>query len=379
MYEDSINLIRKVYESNKLIGLHEPIFNGNEKKYLIECIDSSFVSSVGKFVDTFEDNISNYVGTKYAVATSSGTSALHVALLVSNVGINDEVITQPLTFVATCNAIKYCGAQPVFVDVDKDTMGLSPSALKIFLEKNTVLKNNKCINITSGRHIKACIPMHTFGNPCRVDQIKQVCDDYSIILIEDSAESLGSKYKGQHTGTFGELGVFSFNGNKIITSGGGGCVVTNSETLALKIKHLTTTAKIPHKWEYVHDQVGYNYRMPNLNAALLVAQLEQIEDFLISKRNLAQIYCDFFDKSDIKFFRGLSDSLPNCWLNSIILKDAYQRDCFLEETNSNNIMTRPIWQLLTKNNIFSGAQTGNIKNSLWLADKVINIPSSVRI
>jgi len=195
MYEDSINLIRKVYESNKLIGLHEPIFNGNEKKYLIECIDSSFVSSVGKFVDTFEDNISNYVGTKYAVATSSGTSALHVALLVSNVGINDEVITQPLTFVATCNAIKYCGAQPVFVDVDKDTMGLSPSALKIFLEKNTVLKNNKCINITSGRHIKACIPMHTFGNPCRVDQIKQVCDDYSIILIEDSAESLGSKYK----------------------------------------------------------------------------------------------------------------------------------------------------------------------------------------
>jgi len=357
--------------------LHEPRFLGNEKKYLNECIDSTFVSSVGKFVDEFENKIASYTGAKYAVATSNGTSALHISLILANVERDDEVITQPLTFVATCNAISYCNASPVFIDVDKDTMGMSPVALESFLKANTTVKNQQCVNKSTGNIIKACIPMHTFGHPCRIEEIQKICKQWHITLVEDSAESLGSFYSNQHTGTFGELGVVSFNGNKIITSGGGGCILTNNEELAKKAKHITTTAKEPHKWEYTHDTVGYNYRMPNLNAALIVAQLEQLDDFLKRKRSLAKIYKEFFQNGDIHFVTDPENAKSNYWLNSIILKSKKQRNLFLDETNSQGIMTRPIWTLMNKLPMFEDAECGDLTNSKWLEDRVVNIPSSV--
>ena len=377
MYKDVVQFIQNIYKTVDFIPLHEPKFIGNEKKYLNECIDSAFVSSVGKFVDEFEEKIANYTGAKYAVATSNGTSALHIALLLANVTENDEVITQPLTFVATCNAISYCDANPIFIDVDKDTMGLSPSSLQVYLEKNTFIKSQQCINNRTGKVIKACVAMHTFGHPCRIDKIKDICDKYYINLIEDAAESLGSFYKDKHTGTFSQMGVMSFNGNKIITAGGGGCFITNDKELAKRAKHLTTTAKVPHKWEYTHDMVGYNYRMPNLNAALIVAQLEQLENFLNHKRNLANRYAEFFNLNTIKFIVEPKNSKSNYWLNAVILKDEKQRDLFLEETNSKGVMTRPIWTLMNKLTMFQNAQCGELTNAEWLERRVVNIPSSV--
>ena len=377
MYETAINFIRSIYGSEGVIPLHEPRFIGNEKKYLNDCIDSTFVSSTGKFVDEFEEKIAKYTGARYAVAASNGTSALHIALLLANVTRNDEVITQPLTFVATCNAISYCGADPVFIDVDKDTMGLSPSALQTFLEKNTTVTGQQCVNNNTGKIIKACVPMHAFGHPCRIDDIKDICDKYKILLIEDAAESLGSFYKDKHTGTFGQMGVISFNGNKIITAGGGGCVITDDEVLAKKAKHLTTTAKVPHKWEYAHDMIGYNYRMPNLNAALLVAQLENLESFLLEKRKLAKRYKQFFKDKEYTFVEELTASQSNYWLNAVILKDKEQRDLFLDETNSQGVMTRPIWKLMSKLSMFKNAQHEDLSNSDWLEQRVVNIPSSV--
>jgi len=377
MYKEVISFVQKKYQTTGPIPLHEPRFVGNEKKYLNECIDSTFVSSVGRFVDEFEEKIASYTSAKYAIATSNGTSALHISLLLADVGQNSEVITQPLTFVATCNAVSYCGAQPIFIDVDKDTMGLSPSALKSFLENNTTVKNQQCINNKTGKAIKACVPMHAFGQPCRIDEIKEICDKYNIFLIEDAAESVGSIYKGKHTGTFGQVGVMSFNGNKIITSGGGGCIVTNDKALAKKAKHLTTTAKVPHKWNFNHDMIGYNYRMPNLNAALLVAQLENLDNFISRKRKLASRYEEFFSDIDCIFVKESIVSKSNYWLNSIILKNKQQRDKFLDETNSNGVMTRPIWTLMNKLPMFEHAQCGDLSNSEWLEDRVVNIPSSV--
>ena len=379
MYKDVVTFIQKIYKTIGPISLHEPRFIGNEKKYLNESIDSTFVSSIGKFVDEFEEKMASYTGAKYAVATSSGTSALHVSLLLANVNQNSEVITQPLTFVATCNAISYCGAQPIFLDVDKDTMGLSPSALKYFLENNTTVKSQQCINNKTGKVIKACVPMHTFGHPCRIDEIKEICDKYHVFLIEDAAESVGSIYKGKHTGTFGQVGVMSFNGNKIITAGGGGCIVTNDKALAKKAKHLTTTAKVQHKWDFNHDMVGYNYRMPNLNAALLVAQLENLDNFISSKRKLANVYETFFNSNNYVFVKEPMDSKSNYWLNSILLKNKQQRDEFLDETNSSGIMTRPIWTLMNKLPMFECAQCGDLINAEWLEERVVNIPSSVLV
>ena len=376
MFEDIIEFIQETYRTKDFIPLHEPKFVGNEKKYLNECIDSTFVSSVGKFVNEFEEKIANYTGTKYAIGTSNGTSALHISLLLAGVENGDEVITQPLTFVATCNAISYCGADPIFVDVDKDTMGLSPVALQEFLDSNTTISNNKCLNNSTGKVIKACVPMHTFGNPCRVDEIKAICDEYNICLIEDAAESLGSLYKGKHTGTYGEMGVMSFNGNKIITAGGGGCIVTDNEALAKQAKHLTTTAKVQHKWAFNHDQVGYNYRMPNLNAALLVAQLEQLDSFLNSKRKLATQYKEFFANKGIGFVTGIEGAKSNYWLNVLMLDNLEQRDLFLEVTNAAGVMTRPIWTLMSKLPMFKDCQKGNLNNAEWLEDRVVNIPSS---
>ncbi len=377
--DEFVKFVQELYGTTGLIPLHAPQFRGNEKKYLNECIDSTFVSSVGKFVDEFEEKIAEYTGSKYAIATSNGTSALHVALLLANVEKNDEVITQPLTFVATCNAINYCGAKPVFVDVDQDTMGLSPFVLQNFLEANTTINNGQCINNSTGKVIKACVPMHTFGHPCRIDEIKDICDQYNIFLIEDAAESLGSLYKNKHTGTFGEMGVISFNGNKIITAGGGGCIITDNEELAKKAKYLTTTAKIPHKWEFSHDQIGYNYRMPNLNAALIVAQLEQLDTFLKNKRVVSEKYKEYFEDNEIEFVSELKESKSNYWLNSLVFQDVQQRNIFLSETNSNGVMTRPIWTLMNKLSMFKDSQKCDLTNAEWLESRVVNIPSSVTV
>lgn len=376
--QNIVEFIQDIYNTKEFLPLHEPKFIGNEKKYLNDCIDSTYVSSVGKYVDKFEKDFALKVGSKYAIATVNGTAALHIALILADVTKDDEVITQPLTFIATCNAIDYIGAKPIFVDVDLDTMGLSPESLKDFLESNCEVIDEQCINKSTKKTIKACVPMHTFGHSCRVEEIKDICDAWHINLVEDAAESLGTSYKNKHTGTFGKVGAFSFNGNKIITSGGGGVIVTDDEALAKRAKHLTTTAKVPHKWEYVHDEVAFNYRMPNLNAALLVAQLEQLDLFLKSKRNLALKYELFFQEyQDIKFVQEPKDSESNYWLQAVILKDKTKRDEFLDFTNNNGIMTRPIWHLMNELEMFQNAQTTSLENAKYLEQRVVNISSSV--
>lgn len=372
-----IDFIRKTFNTQEFIPLHEPRFIGNEKKYLNECIDSTFVSSVGVFVDKFEEEFASFVGSKYAIATVNGTAALHIALLLADVTQEDEVITQALSFVATANAISYTGAKPIFIDVDLDTLGLSPDSLLDFLKQNCELKDKKCINKMTGKIIKACVPMHTFGHPCKIEDIANICEEWHITLAEDSAESLGSYYKKKHTGTFGKVTAFSFNGNKIITSGGGGVIVTDDEALAKHAKHLTTTAKLPHSFEYMHDELGYNYRMPNLNAALLVAQLEQLPLFLQNKRNLAKEYANFFETTaDITFINEPKDTQSNFWLNAIHVKD---KTNFLELLNANGVMARPIWKLLNELDMYQECQHDDLKNSKYLAEHIINIPSSVRI
>ncbi|MCL4430833.1 MAG: LegC family aminotransferase [Epsilonproteobacteria bacterium] len=375
-----VDFIKQTFNTQEFIPLHEPRFIGNEKKYLNDCIDSTFVSSVGKYVDTFEKEFAKTIGSKYAIATVNGTAALHISLILAGVKRDDEVITQPLTFIATCNAISYIGAKPIFVDVDLDTMGLSPQSLDAFLKKTCEILDGKCINKTSGKVIKACVPMHTFGHPCKIDEIQAICNDWKIELIEDAAESLGSYYKNKHTGTFGTLGAFSFNGNKIITSGGGGVIVTDNEAFAKRAKHLSTTAKIPHPYEYVHDEIGYNYRLPNINAALLVAQLEQLETFLESKRALAKEYETFFWASDnVQFVKEPQESRSNYWLQAVLLKDKNQRDEFLKFTNANSVMTRPIWRLMNELEMFQDSQCTSLENAKYLEERVVNIPSSVRI
>jgi len=379
MFEETIQFVKEIYDTEKFLPLHEPVFFGNEKKYLNECIDSTFVSSVGKFVDEFEQMVAEFTGAKYAIATVNGTAALHVALKLAGVDENSEVITQPLTFIATCNAISYCNAEPVFVDVDKDTMGMSPKSLKLFLKTETIQKEDGCYNKTTGKRIAAVVPMHTFGHPCRIDEISKICDEYNIVVIEDAAESLGSHYKKQHTGTFGKMGVLSFNGNKTITTGGGGMLITNDEALAKHAKHLTTTAKLAHPYEYIHDEVGYNYRLPNINAALGCAQMETLDLILKNKRQLAAQYIDFFEKKNIQFVKELEDSNVNYWLNAVVMKDRNQRDLFLKETNDDAVMTRPVWLLMNKLSMFQSCQSTDLSNALWLEDRVVNIPSGVRL
>jgi aminotransferase in exopolysaccharide biosynthesis len=375
----TINFIREIFNTKDFIPLHTPTFGGNEKKYLNECIDSTFVSSVGKFVDQFEEQLAKYTGAKYAVACVNGTNALHMGMLVVGVKEEDEVITQALSFVATANAISYLRASPVFVDVDRDTLSLSPDALQQFLNKNAELKSDGfTYNKNTGKRISACIPMHTFGLPARIDEIKEICEKWNISLIEDAAESLGSLYKGKHTGTFGKMGTFSFNGNKTITCGGGGALITNDEQLAVKAKHLTTQAKVPHKWKFEHDEIGYNYRMPNLNAALACAQLERLDEILQNKRELAEKYALFFVDSNIQFIGEPDNSRSNYWLNALLLNSKEEREQFLEKTNTNGVMTRPIWELMTTLRMFEHCQHDGLKNSKWLAERVVNIPSSYR-
>lgn len=379
-FENTVSFIRKQFNTPEaFIPLHEPRFIGNEKKYVADAVDSTFVSSVGAYVDKFEKMMCDITGAKHAVATVNGTSALHIALLLAGVKRGDEVITQPLTFVATANAIDYTGASPLFVDVDRDTMGLSPSSLRNFLSKHAEVKNGIAVNKMTGKRITACVPMHTFGLPARIDKIADICREYSIPLIEDSAESLGSRYKKQYTGTFGLLGVFSFNGNKTVTAGGGGAIVTDNEELARRAKHITTTAKKPHKWEYIHDEVGYNYRMPNLNAALACAQLEQLNHYIENKRELARLYADFYADTDISFITEPGNSFSNYWLNAVCLKNRVERDAFLAYTNENGVMTRPVWHLMNKLEMYKDSMTGDLTESEWLEDRIVNIPSSVRV
>jgi len=377
-FTDIIRFIREKYNTPEgFIPLHEPRFNGNEKKYLNDCIDTTFVSSVGKYVTRFEEMITEFTGVKHAIAAVNGTAALHIALLLSDVKPEDEVITQALTFIATANAITYTGAKPIFIDVDKDTMGLSPKSLESFLSKNTTLKNGFCFNNKSGKRIKACVPMHTFGHPCRIDEIVIICNRYNIDVIEDAAESLGSYYKGKHTGTFGKFGTLSFNGNKTITTGGGGMILTNNDELAKLAKHITTTAKVPHRWEFVHDMTAYNYRLTNLAAALGCAQMEQLPGFLIQKRKLSEAYSSFFKHLGIEFVKEPANSSSNYWLNALILCDKIEQSNILEFMNNNGIMIRPIWQLMIRLEMYKDCQCDSLINTEWLADRVVNIPSSV--
>ena len=379
MYEKTIKFIKELYGNQEFIPLSVPKFIGNEKKYLDECIDTTFVSSVGKFVDRFENDMAVYTGAKKAVVCVSGTNALHMALMLVGVERDDEVLTQALTFIATCNAISYIGAHPVFLDVDKSTMGLSPDALKAWLLKNAEIRNGQCYNKHTGHRVKACVPMHTFGHPVRIEEIATVCAEYHIELVEDAAESIGSKYKSKHTGLFGKVGALSFNGNKTITTGGGGMLLFMDEELGALAKHLTTQAKVPHRWEFRHDHIGYNYRMPNINAALGCAQLEHLDEFIADKRATAAAYAEYFKKvDDIDFFTEPVDSFSNYWLNVVVLKDRDAQQAFLQETNDNGVMTRPIWELMNRLPMFEKCEHDSLENTLWFADRVVNIPSSVR-
>jgi len=377
LIQELVQLVREMYETREFVPLHRPVFAGTERADLVECIDSNFVSSVGAKVTEMERRVAEFAGADHGVAVVNGTNALQVALRLVGVERDCEVLTQSLTFVATCNAIAYLGAHPVFVDVDRETMGLSPDALEEFLEEFGERREDGCYNRASGRRIAACQPMHTFGHPCRIDEIVDICTDWGIPLVEDAAESLGSFYQGRHTGTFGRLGVFSFNGNKIVTTGGGGMIVTDEEELAKRAKHLTTTAKVPHPYEYVHDELGYNFRMPNLNAALGCAQMEQLPGFLAAKREVAMRYADFFAEKGVEFVHEPENARSNYWLNAIILEDRQERDAFLKETNDQGIMTRPIWRLMSELPMYEQCQNDGLEVSRWLEERVVNLPSSV--
>ncbi len=379
-FNNIISFIKEQFPSQDFIPLHKPYFAGNERKYLLDTIDTTFVSSVGAYVNTFEEMMCQLTGAQYAIAMVNGTNALHLALLLADVHANDEVLSQSMTFIATCNAISYIGARPVFIDIDRDTLGMSPEALRNFLKTYTEFREDGySYNFKTGMRVKACVPMHTFGLPCRIDEISAICREFNIALIEDAAESIGSTYKNKSTGTFGLVGTFSFNGNKTITSGGGGALITNHELLAKKAKHLTTQAKLPHPWNFVHDEVGYNYRMPNLNAALACAQLEQLGIFIKNKRELAEIYFNFFTKKGLPCMKEIEGAHSNYWLNAILFNNRLQKENFLKFANERGVMARPAWELMHRLPMFQNCIRDNQENSEWVADRIVNIPSSVRL
>lgn len=376
-FDRILEFIRSYYcKPEGFIPLHEPSFSGNEKKYVLDAIDSTYVSSVGKYVTEFEAIICKYTGASYAVATVNGTAALHMALIISGVKSGDLVITQPLSFIATCNAISYLHAHPLFVDVDKDSLGLSPNKLRSFLFQHCTVEHGQCIHTASGKRIAACVPMHTFGHPVRLEELVETCDEFKIPLIEDAAESIGSKYKGKHTGTFGLVGAFSFNGNKTITCGGGGVLVTNNERLAKLAKHLTTQAKVPHAWDFVHDNIGYNYRLPNLNAAMACAQMELLDKFILSKRVLASQYKQLFHTLNLKFVNEPLDAYSNYWLNAVLFNNREERNEFLKYSNDKKIMTRPAWNLMVDLEMFKDCIHGDLSNAREITDRLVNLPSS---
>jgi aminotransferase in exopolysaccharide biosynthesis len=378
-FNTTLDFIRKQYPDKDFIALHEPFFKGNEKKYVLDAIDSTYVSSVGAYVDQFEGMMTSISSTLKAVAVVNGTAGIQIALRLVGVKQGDEVITQALTFVATPNAITYNGATPIFLDVDLDTMGLSPKAVEIFLNEYAELRDDGfCYNKKSEKRISACLPMHTFGFPVHLDELVKICDLWHIPIVEDAAESLGSEYKGKPTGSIGKIGVFSFNGNKIVTCGGGGAIVTNDEKLGVRGKYITTTAKVPHAFEFFHDELGFNYRMPNLNAALACAQLEQLDSFLKNKRSLALEYASFFGVSGIRFRNETPNTKANYWLMCVELENLKERDLFLHETNSKMVMTRPIWQLMYRLPMYEHCQRDEQLNAQFLEERIVNIPSSVR-
>ncbi len=378
-FNNIVEFIKIQFPKSEMIPLHAPIFKGNEKVYLNETIDSTFVSSVGAFVDKFEEHIGKISNSKRGVAVVNGTAALQIALKLVGVAQGDEVITQALTFVATTNAIKYAGAEPIFIDVDLDTMGLSPKSVEQFLQEHAELREGRCFNKITQKRISACVPMHTFGFPVHMDELIAVCKKWNIPIVEDAAESLGSTYKGAPCGTLSDIGIYSFNGNKIVTSGGGGAIVSKNEEYIKRGKYLTTTAKVPHPYEYVHDELGYNYRMPNLNAALALAQLEQLDNFLENKRALAIRYRAFFNSNGIKFRDEMQNTKANFWLMCIELADRNERDEFLKFTNAQGVMTRPIWHLMHKLPMYKDCYRDAQVNAQFLEDRIVNIPSSVNL
>lgn len=379
MFNKFVEFVRELYQSKDFIPLHEPRFVGNERQYVLETIDSTFVSSVGKYVEKFEQVVARYTNVSFAVATVNGTAALHTALLLAGVDRGDEVLTQSLTFAATSAAIKYCSANPVYIDIDRNSLGMSPESLMEFLDQNTELVDGVCRNRLTKAAIKVCLPMHTFGHPVKIDAIRRICETFNIILLEDAAESLGSTYKGRHTGTYGAMSVLSFNGNKIISTGGGGMILTDDQALAKKAKHLTTTAKKAHPWSYEHDAVGYNYRLPNINAALGVAQMEHIDLFVEKKRRIAGLYSSWCKEHGVCLVHEPENASSNYWLNALILENSKERDAFLEYTNRNGVMTRPAWCPMHLLPMYNACQHSNLEVTEWVFSRLVNIPSSVPV
>lgn len=376
--QELIRFVRDTYKSENFIPLHAPHFLGNEKNKVTEAIENGFVSSVGQSVTDFEDHVRRYTGARYCIATVNGTAALHVALRVVGIEPGDEVITQSLTFVATCNAVRYCGAYPTFVDIDPRTGGMSVDSLEGFLaEKTDYNHEGHLINRSTGRRIKACVPMHNIGHPVDIGHVQAICEKYGLELVEDAAESLGSFFQGAHTGRFGKMGIFSFNGNKIITTGGGGAIITDDEAAAVKARHLATTAKRPHTYLYIHDDLGYNYRMPALNAALGCAQMEMLPQYIDNKRRLADYYAEFFEAKGYAFVREPSGSRSNYWFNSFLARNRSERDHVLEVTNKNGVMTRPAWTPMHTLDLYKGCSRANLDNTEWLEDHLVSVPSSV--
>ena len=378
-YPEVITYIKSLYPEPPLILLHCPEFLGNEKKYLSECIDTKYVSYMGRFVSDMENKIKEITNAKYAVALVNGTAALHMLLLAIGIKSGDEVITQSLSFAATAAAIVHAQGMPVFVDIEQSTLGMSPESLKEFLNENAEVAGGKCFNKKTKKQIKAVIPMHTFGHPVRIEEIQKICDEYSLLHIEDAAESLGSFYYGKHTGIFGKAGILSFNGNKLATTGGGGMVITDDEALANRIRYLSTTAKRPHPWEFFHDEAGYNLRMPSLNAAIGLAQLEYLDLTLKNKRETADLYQQFFAPLGIKFITEPENSKSNYWLNAILFGDRKQRDEFLEYSNNNGVQTRSAWTLLHTLPPYRHCQYTEMPNAEYIVDRLVNIPSSIRV
>ena len=380
MKDNIVDFIREHYRTNEFIPLHEPRFDNREEELVLSTIQSTFVSSVGKYVDDFENGLENYTYSNKAIAVVNGTGALYAALYHCGVGINDIVITQALTFVATANAVNQLNAECAFVDVSKDTLGMCPNSLAEFLDSNAIItEDNKCYLEDTGQQIKAVVPMHTFGHPVEIDKIAEICDKWHLNLVEDAAESLGSYYKGQHTGTFGRYGAISFNGNKVITTGGGGAILSKFEQDGIELKHLTTTAKQPHAYKFFHDRAGFNLRMPNLNAALGCAQLEKLSDFVINKRALSVEYEQLFTRSPYLFVKEPKDCYSNYWLNAIICEDINERNEFLEFTNKKGVMTRPVWELMTDLPMYKDCISNSLENSRWFAQRLVNLPSSVML
>jgi aminotransferase in exopolysaccharide biosynthesis len=371
--------IKTLYPGQDPVLLHCPEFLGNEKKYLSECIDTKYVSYLSHFVVDMENKIKEITGSEYAVALVNGTAALHMLLLAAGIKPGDEVITQSLSFVATAAAIVHAGGVPVFIDVERETLGMSPESLRQFLLENCEIQDGKCINKKTHRQIKAAIPMHTFGHPARIEKIKEICGEYALMLIEDAAESLGSLYSGKHTGAFGKAAIFSFNGNKLATTGGGGMVITDDESIAGRVRYISTTAKRPHRWEFYHDEVGYNLRMPGLNAAIGLAQLEYLDKMLANKRETARLYQQFFNSIGVPFVAEPENARSNYWLNAIILENRKQRDEFLEYSNDNGVQTRPAWNLLHILPPYQNCQHTEMPNAEYIVDRLVNIPSSVRV